>query len=112
MHRLVTLTLIGLVFEAPSALAKDTQFWNLTQDKIVSLQLSPAGQNIWGKDQTENDLDRAVDTDERLTITDTRSGTYDVRFTGKNGRSCLVANVPIAAGKVFTIEEPMLADCK
>ena len=112
MLKFAVFFLFGLVFEAPLALAKDTHFWNLTQDKIVSLQLSPAGQNSWGKNQTENDPDHAVDPDERLKITDTPSGTYDVRFADEKGRSCLVSNVSIIADEIFAIEESKLTGCK
>ncbi len=36
-------------------LAKDTQFWNLTANTITSLQLSPAGRDAWGPNETDND---------------------------------------------------------
>ena len=112
MRKLAVFSLIGLVLEAPPALAKDIQFWNLTQDKIVALQLSPAGNDIWGKNQTDNDPDHAVDPDERLKITDTISGTYDVRFRDEKGRTCVVKNLIISAGQIFSIEESKLKDCK
>ena len=38
------------------AMAKNTQFWNLTANPITSLRLSPAGANDWGPDQTDNDF--------------------------------------------------------
>ncbi len=96
---------------ATAANAKDTQFWNLTANTISSLQLSPAGRNQWGADQTANDPDHAVDHDERLKILDAASGAYDVRFTDKSGRTCIVANVAVKQGKVFSIEEKDLKGC-
>ena len=93
------------------ALAKDTQFWNLTANTITSLQLSPPGKNEWGRNQTDNDRDHTVDHDERLKITDTAAGTYDVKFTDNRGRSCVVPNVQVKAGGIFTIEEKNLKGC-
>ena len=94
-----------------SALAKDTRFWNLTANTITSLQLSPAGKNAWGRNQADNDRDHTVDHDERLKITDTPPGTYDVKFVDKNGRTCVVPNIEVKEGLVFSIEEKNLKDC-
>jgi V8-like Glu-specific endopeptidase len=93
------------------ASAKDTQFWNLTANTITSLQLSPAGKNQWGRNQADNDRDHTVDHDERLKITDTAAGTYDVKFIDKSGRTCVVPNLQVKAGAIFTIEEKELKDC-
>jgi len=95
-----------------AASAKDTRFWNLTANTITSLQLSPAGKNEWGRNQTDNDNDRTVDHDERLKITDIATGTYDVKFTDKSGRTCVVPNVEVKASAIFSIEEKALQDCK
>jgi hypothetical protein len=100
-----------LAFVPTGALAKDTQFWNLTANTITALQLSPAGKNEWGSNQADNDRDHTVDHDERLKITDTATGTYDVKFVDKSGRTCIVANVQIKAGSIFTIEEKNLTSC-
>ena len=94
-----------------SASAKDTRFWNLTANTITSLQLSPAGKNDWGRNQADNDRDHTVDHDERLKITDTAPGIYDVKFVDKSGRTCVVPNIEVKAGAVFTIEEKSLKDC-
>ncbi|MGO8797873.1 MAG: hypothetical protein ACLQE9_13450 [Roseiarcus sp.] len=93
------------------AMAKNTQFWNLTANPITSLRLSPAGANDWGPDQTDNDSDHAVDHDERLRITGAASRAYDVKFVDKAGRSCIVRNVRVKEGSVFAIEEKDLLDC-
>ena len=94
-----------------SAQAKDTRFWNLTANTITSLQLSPAGKNDWGRNQADNDRDRTVDHDERLKITDTPPGIYDVKFVDKIGRTCVVPNIEVREGLVFSIEEKNLKDC-
>ena len=94
-----------------SASAKDTQFWNLTANTITSLQFSPVGKNDWGRNQADNDRDHTVDHDERLKITDTEAGIYDVKFADKSGRTCVVPNVQIKTGAIFAIEEKQLKDC-
>ena len=110
MTRLAALIVFVSAFAA-TAWAKDTRFWNLTLNTITSLQLSPAGKNQWGPNQTVNDRDRTVDHDERLKITDTASGTYDVKFVDQSGRTCVVPNLQVKAEAVFTIEEKDLKDC-
>jgi hypothetical protein len=111
MARSTILIAFALAFAPAGAWAKDTQFWNLTANTITSLQLSPAGQNQWGREQTDNDRDHTVDHDERLKITDTPAGAYDVKFTDKNGRTCIVANVQVKQGSIFTVEEKDLKGC-
>jgi V8-like Glu-specific endopeptidase len=100
-----------LALVATDASAKDTRFWNLTANTITSLQLSPAGKNDWGQNQANNDRDGTVDHDERLKITDTAAGVYDVKFVDKTGRTCVVPNIEVKTGAVFTIEEKALKDC-
>lgn len=96
---------------ATAASAKDTQFWNLTANTITSLQLSSPGKNEWGRNQADNDRDHTVDHDERLKITGTEAGIYDVKFSDKSGRTCIVPNVQIKAGAIFVIEEKQLDGC-
>jgi hypothetical protein len=115
MNRAKVLTVFMLGF-IPALLpldasAKDTRFWNLTANTITSLQLSPAGRNEWGRNQADNDRDGTVDHDERLKITETPPGVYDVRLVDKTGRSCVVPNIQVTAGAVFTIEEKDLKGC-
>jgi len=111
MVKTTTLTAFILAFVATDASAKDTRFWNLTANTITSLQLSPAGKNDWGRNQADNDRDGTVDHDERLKITDTAAGVYDVKFVDKTGRTCVVPNIEVKTGAVFTIEEKTLKDC-
>jgi hypothetical protein len=111
MAKATALIALILAFIPTGALAKDTQFWNLTANTITSLQLSPAGKNDWGPNQADNDRDHTVDHDERLKITDTAPGVYDVKFVDKSGRTCVVSNVQVKAGSIFSIEEKNLKDC-
>ena len=111
MAKAVALVAFILAFIPVGASAKDTQFWNLTANTITSLQLSPAGKNEWGANQADNDRDHTVDHDERLKITDTEAGTYDVRFVDKSGRTCVVPNVQVKTGAIFSIEEKELKGC-
>ena len=101
--------LLGCI--ATSANAKDTQFWNLTAHTITGFQLSPAGKDDWGADQTANDRDHSVDHDERLKITGIKSGVYDVKFMDKTGRSCVLSAIAIKEGAVFSIDEKKTAAC-
>jgi hypothetical protein len=111
MARVVVLAAFVLGFIPVGASAKDTRFWNLTANTITSLQLSPPGKNEWGRNQTDNDNDHTVDHDERLKITDTATGVYDAKFVDKIGRTCVVPNVQVKAGAVFSIEEKELKSC-
>jgi hypothetical protein len=111
MEKITILATFILAFIPAGASAKDTQFWNLTADTITSLQLSPSGKNEWGRNQADNDRDHTVDHDERLKITDTPAGAYDVKFVDKGGRTCVVPNVQIKTGAIFTIEEKDLKGC-
>ena len=103
MARATALIVFLLAFIPLGASAKDSRFWNLTANTITSLQLSPAGKNDWGRNQADNDRDRTVDHDERLKITDTVPGTYDVKFVDKSGRTCVVPNIEVKTGAVFSI---------
>jgi len=111
MARVATSIAFIMALMPIGAWAKDTQFWNLTADTITSLQLSSAGKNEWGPNQADNDRDHTVDHDERLKITDTATGIYDVRIVDKSGRTCIVPNIQIKTGSIFSIEEKNLKDC-
>ncbi len=84
---------------------------DLTANTITAFQISPAGQNEWGADQTANDRDHSVEHDERLKITGVKSGVYDVKFTDKAGRLCVVKDVVVSEGAVFTIDEKSVKNC-
>ena len=53
-----------------------------------------------------------MDSDERLRITDTSAGTYDARLVDVTGRACLVRNIKVEAGEIFSIEEKDLTSCE
>lgn len=54
---------------------------------------------------------RDGDHDERLRITGIDPGRYDVKLADKAGRTCIVRNVEVKDGAVFSIEEKQLTDC-
>jgi hypothetical protein len=112
MRRLL-LAGILLALMAPGAMAKSkpTRFWNLTLYTVTSFQLSPAGKQDWGPNQCKNDRDGTVDHDERLTITGVQPGRYDAKLADKTGRVCIVHNIDVKDGAIFTIEERQLTDC-
>ena len=110
--RLAALSALLLLAAAtPAAAAKTTRLWNLTANTITKLQLAPAGTQTFGPDQTKNDKDGAVDHDERLKITGVTTGTYDARLIDAKGRNCLIKNIAIKEGDVFSIDEKQLTDC-
>jgi len=112
MHRalLVVLAFITTIATAFSA-ERPTRFWNLTHTTISEFQLAPAGTAKWGENQCKNDKDGTVDFDERLRITGIAPGIYDAQVKDVSGRVCVVRNIDIKAGAVFSIEEKDLTDC-
>src|SRR5258707_12546136 len=103
-----------LLLAAPSQLVaqgKGIRFWNLTTATISSLQLSPAGKNIWGANQTLNDKDKEVDHDERLHITNVDPGRYDAKVGHRDSKQCFVRDTEIKAEAVFSIADRDLKDC-
>jgi len=93
--------------------ADQLRFWNLTSVTISGLYLAPAGTDKWGPNQCENDPDKEVDSDERLTLTGIAPGRYDVRLTDKNKQVCFVFNVEVVSGKpyAFSISDKDLTTC-
>jgi hypothetical protein len=112
MGRLV-FALFTLVLASSVAFAqgRPPRFWNLTQGRISEFHLAPAGTTNWGPNQAKNDKDGVVDPDERLNITGVQPGTYDVKLADLAGRTCLVRNVKVEAGQIFSIEEKDLTSC-
>jgi hypothetical protein len=107
--------LVILALAATSSLAsaqgRPTRFWNLTRYTISEFYLAPAGTTSFGPNQCKNDKDGTVDHDERLRITGVEPGTYDAKLTDVSGRSCLVRNIRVEAGQIFSIEEKELTSC-
>jgi hypothetical protein len=108
----IVVGIIALVTLAGAA-AKDrpTQFWNLTLYTISEFYLAPAGTSNWGPNQCKNDRDGTVDADERLRITDVPAGIYDAKLTDVTGRTCIVRNIKIETGSIFSIEARDLKSC-
>ena len=93
------------------AQGKGIRFWNLTSATISGFQLSPAGKNDWGPNQTLNDRDKEVDHDERLRITGVEPGRYDAKLTYPDTKQCVVRDIEIKADAVFSITDKDLKDC-
>ena len=112
MLRAMLLILVAL----PAALSaqskgKGIRLWNLTSATISGFELSPAGKNEWGPNQTLNDKDKEVDHDERLRITGVGPGHYDAKVTYPDARQCVVRDIEIRADAVFSIADKDLKDC-
>jgi hypothetical protein len=93
------------------AQGKGMRLWNLTTSTITGFELSPAGKNAWGPNQTLNDKDKEVDHDERLRITGIEPGRYDARVSYGDARQCYVRDIEIKPDAVFSISEKDLTDC-
>ena len=109
-----TLASIALLLASGGELAaqgKGIRFWNLTTATISSFQLSLAGKDTWGPNQTLNDKDKEVDHDERLRITSTEPGRYDAKIGYRNSKQCIVRDIEIKADAVFSIADKDLKDC-
>jgi hypothetical protein len=104
---------LALMLVSVSVLAaeRQTRLWNLTRHTISEFRLAPAGTSKWGENQCKNDKDGTVDFDERLRITGIAPGIYDAQVKDVSGRVCVVRNIDIKAGAVFSIEEKDLTDC-
>src|SRR5947209_5923836 len=112
MPKIVLMTVaLGLLSSVAPAQDRPPRFWNLTRHTISELYLAPAGTTDWGPNQCKNDKDGTVDTDERLRITGVLAGSYDAKLTDVSGRTCLVHNIKISLGAIFSIEEKDLTSC-
>jgi len=106
----ITLLLAASASSA-SAQGRPTRFWNLTRYTISEFYLAPAGTTNFGPNQCKNDKDGTVDHDERLRITGVEPGSYDARLKDVSGRTCVVRNIEVKAGEIFSIEEKELTSC-
>lgn len=112
MRLSIVIALLLFSASGPSvAQGKGIRLWNLTAETISSFQLSAPGQNLWGHNQTLNDKDKEVDHDERLRITDVAPGRYDAKVGYRDGRACVVQDIEIRAGAVFSIADKDLKNC-
>ena len=109
---LIAICLSLLAMPSPLlAQGKGIRFWNLTSATIAAFQLSPAGKNEWGPNQTLNDRDKEVDHDERLRIGGVAPGRYDAKIGYRDSRQCVVRDIEIKADAVFSISDKDLKDC-
>ena len=90
---------------------RPTRFWNLTRHTVSELYLSPAGTTDWGPNQCKNDKDGTVEVDERLRITGIAPGQFDAKLVDVSGRTCIVRNIKVETGQIFSIEEKDLTSC-
>lgn len=111
VSRILTILALTLLVGTAVAEGRPTRFWNLTRNTISEFYLAPAGSSTWGPNQCKNDKDGAVDHDERLRIIGVPSGTYDAKLTDVTGRVCVVRNIKIDTGAIFSIEEKDLTSC-
>src|ERR1700693_3212604 len=107
----LTFLVLGITAAAALAAERPMRFWNLTRHAISEFYLAPAGTTSWGPNQCKNDKDGTVDSDERLRITDTPPGVYDAKFVDVSKRTCIVRNLRLDPGEVFSIEEKDLTSC-
>src|SRR6201982_1714933 len=115
MLRLPT-AIVLVLLALPAALSaqskgKGIRLWNLTSATISGFELSPAGKNEWGPNQTLNDKDKEVDHDERLRITGVEPGHYDAKVSYPDAKQCFVRDIEIKADAVFSISDKDLKDC-
>ena len=91
---------------------RPARFWNLTRHTISEFYLAAAGTTNWGVNQCKNDKDGTVDSDERLRIVGVDNGVYDAKLKDVSGRTCLVRNIKLTAGEIFSIDEKDLTSCE
>ena len=109
----IVLTVLALIAMSSLAFAegRPTRFWNMTRHTVSEFYLAPAGTVNWGPNQCKNDKDGTVDSDERLPITGVTAGSYDAKLVDVSGRTCIVKNVKVEIGQIFSIEEKELTSC-
>ena len=113
---LMTAAVAGSAFADDDKAVKKPKmkFWNLTGVDLTEVSLAPAGSDKFGDNQTKNDDNGGVESDERLPLTDVTAGKYDVRVKDKSGRTCLVKNIEVkdSGPYAFSLEADQLTDCK
>ena len=100
----------GALVAGAAAAEKGTRFWNLTTATVAKLYVSAAGANAYGPNQCANDNDGTVDQSERLKV-NVPAGKSDVKIAFVDGKVCIVRNIDIVAGGVFSIEDKDLTSC-
>jgi hypothetical protein len=108
-----TLSFLLLVISSGARPADRMRFWNLTGVTIAKLYLAQSGTTKWGPNQCANDKDGTVEPDERLNLTGVTAGKYAIKLTDTSGRTCIVKDVTLEAGKAyaFSLSDADLKDC-
>jgi hypothetical protein len=110
--QLLATAMLGLGWVGGALAAeRPARFWNLTGETVTHLYLAPTGTERWSADQCRNDKDGTVDFDERLPLSPLAPGRYDVKLSERSGRTCLVRDVEIKPGAVFSIGKDELTHC-
>jgi len=103
MLRLASLAFLALCAPAFAQGATGFAFLNLTAGEITSLKLSPAGKEKWG--QNHKSPAGAIVYNKRLAVTGVEAGVYDVKFSDKFRRECVLKNIKIQNNATVSIEE-------
>jgi len=107
----VTVIILSGMPLAAVAQSKGIRLWNLTSATMTGFQLSPAGQNNWGPNQTLSDKDKELDHDERLKLTGIEPGRYDAKVSYAGDRQCFVRGLDIKADAVVSVADKDLKEC-
>ena len=105
------ITILSSLPVAVHAQSKGIRLWNLTTATMTGFQLSPAGENKWGPNQTLNDKDKELDHDERLKLTGIEPGRYDAKVSYAGDRQCIVRGLDIKAEAVISVADKALKEC-
>lgn len=106
-----TLSLIVAV-SAAQAQERPARFWNLTSSTLSTFQVAPKGTQNFSENFTLSEPDKTVEHDERLRLPGVKTGVYDVKIVTKRGKACLVRDVAIKAGEVFSLEDKDIKACR
>jgi hypothetical protein len=99
-------------WRAHAAAPKLYAYNQTTNSDFRGVYLAPAGTQNWGPNQTLNDKDRALDTSERLTLSDLSPGHYDVKLVDKRGRTCMMKGIDLTKERSFEIRDKDLNECR
>jgi hypothetical protein len=111
IFRLIFAVAAFAAVDTAAAATKPIRFWNLTTKTVTSFALAKAGTTRFGPDLCKADKDGSVDYDERLSLPSVMPDTYDVKIGYADGRSCVVKDRALQAGKVFSIDDKDLTNC-
>ena len=110
MHRLVRILVASAAVVAmirPAA-AEELEIVNKSKVDIHHIFISPANQKAWGPDQLGAD---SIEPGARFTINKIPTGTYDLKLVDEDGTECVLEDVAIDEGKVWTITGKILNAC-